>query len=402
MATIKIVLKDKALSNGLFPIYLRITKHRKRKLISTGYSCEKSQWNENKDEFRKGYPSYVQKNATLTKLKNRAEDLFSDHLANGNDLTLDEFEELFFSFKSDKKVTVNDFWQEYIDDLNTSGRTGNARYYKESKSSFFSFLNEKSIFFKDITPTLLNKYEVYMRSRGSGDSGIAVRMRAVRAIYNNAISKGLVSKEDYPFENYKVSKLKATSNKRAISYDNVQKIREQDLSENPTLINSRNYFIFSYYTRGMNFYDMMKLTWDNISEDKIIYTRSKTKAKLTVKITEPLFEILTFYKAQKRKTKYIFPIILKEDFTPQQLEYRKEKTLKKFNKDLKKIAELCEIDAKITSYVARHSFATNLKQKGVSTDVISEAMGHQNVAITQAYLKELESSVIDEAVEKLL
>src|SRR5690606_12247814 len=152
-------------------------------------------------------------------------------------------------------------------------------------SSFFSFLNEKSIFFKDITPTLLNKYEVYMRSRGSGDSGIAVRMRAVRAIYNNAISKGLASKEDYPFENVKVSKLKATSNKRAVSYDNVQKIREQDLSENPTLINSRNYFIFSYYTRGMNFYDMMKLTWDNISEDKIIYTRSKTKARLTVKIT---------------------------------------------------------------------------------------------------------------------
>ena len=84
------------------------------------------------------------------------------------------------------------------------------------------------------------------------------------------------------------------------------------------------------------------------------------------------------------------------------MEYRKEKTLKKFNKDLKRIAELCEIDAKITSYVARHSFATNLKQKGVSTDVISEAMGYQNVAITQAYLKELENSVIDDAVEKLL
>lgn len=402
MATLKIVLKDKALSTGLFPIYLRITKDRKRKLLSTGYSCEKSQWNENKSEFRKGYPEYIQKNSTLIKMKNRAESIFSDSLADGNDLTLEEFEELFFSFKSDKKTTVNDFWQEYIDDLNTSGRTGNARYYKESKNSFFSFLNEKNIFFKDITPTLLDKYEVYMRARGSGDSGIAVRMRAIRAIYNNAISKGLVSKDDYPFENYKVSKLKATSNKRAISYDNIQKIRELDLSENPTLVNSRNYFVFSYYTRGMNFYDMMKLTWDSLSEDKIIYNRSKTKTRLTVKVTEPVAEILSLYKAQKRKTKYVFPIILKEDSTPQQLEYRKEKTLKKFNKDLKKIAELCEIDAKITSYVARHSFATNLKQKGVSTDVISEAMGHQNVAITQAYLKDLESSVIDEAVEKLL
>ena len=88
--------------------------------------------------------------------------------------------------------------------------------------------------------------------------------------------------------------------------------------------------------------------------------------------------------------------------TPIQIEYRKDKVLKKFNKDLKRIGAVCGIEAKITSYVARHSFATNLKQKGVSTDVISEAMGHQNIAITQTYLKELENSVIDDAVDKLL
>ena len=76
--------------------------------------------------------------------------------------------------------------------------------------------------------------------------------------------------------------------------------------------------------------------------------------------------------------------------------------MKKFNHDLGKIAQLCGIETKLTSYVARHSFATNLKQKGVSTDIISEAMGHQNVAITQTYLKELESSVIETAVEQLL
>ena len=88
--------------------------------------------------------------------------------------------------------------------------------------------------------------------------------------------------------------------------------------------------------------------------------------------------------------------------TPLQIEYRKDKTLKKFNKDLKRIAELCKIDTKITSYVSRHSFATNLKQKGVSTDIISEAMGHQTLTVTQAYLKELENDVIDDAINKLI
>ncbi|SKB88303.1 Site-specific recombinase XerD [Soonwooa buanensis] len=402
MASLKFILKNKAHSNGLFPIYLRVTKDRKSKLISTGFYCEKAHWNDNKNEFRKTHLQYQQKNSTLEKIKAKAEKVFSDAIAENNDLTLPEFEELFFSYKAEKKISVNEFWTTTIDNLTKSGRTGNARYYADCKRAFFNFLNNKTIYFRDISPLLLDKYEIHLRTRGSSDSGIAVRMRAIRALYNDAVKKGLISKDNYPFDAYKISKLKASSNKRAISFDNIQKIRTLDLTIIPQLTNSRNYFIFSYYTRGMNFYDIMKLKWDNISEGLIIYTRSKTKTKLTVKITEPVQEILDYYSKGKKKTKYIFPIILNDESSPIQLEYRKEKTLKKFNKDLKKIAELCQIDASLTSYVARHSFATNLKQKGVSTDVISEAMGHQNIAITQAYLKDLENSVIDEAVEKLL
>ncbi len=78
------------------------------------------------------------------------------------------------------------------------------------------------------------------------------------------------------------------------------------------------------------------------------------------------------------------------------------KTLQRYNKDLKEIAQICGIDKPLSSYVARHSFANCLKQKGVATDVISESMGHQNLAITQAYLKELDSTVLDEASELLL
>ncbi|WP_312207620.1 site-specific integrase [Epilithonimonas hominis] len=227
-------------------------------------------------------------------------------------------------------------------------------------------------------------------------------MRAIRSIYNTAIIKGVASKENYPFNSYKISKLKAVSNKRAISFENIQKIRSLDLSKEPTLINSRNYFVFSYYTRGMNFFDMMKLEWKDIIDDNIHYQRSKTKINFVIKITQPISEILLYYKKLQKSKKYVFPLIVNEKCTPQQLEYRKHKTLQKFNNDLQKIATLCEIETKLTSYVARHSFATNLKQKGVSTDIISEAMEHQNVAITQTYLKELESSVIESAVEQLL
>lgn len=402
MINIKIVQRAKALSNGLYPIYLRVTKDRKSKFITLKLSCEKSQWNEQKSEFRKSVKHYQQFNNSLDEIWKRAEKIVSDALGRGDDISLDEFEELFFNFKLDRKVTVNDYWDEHIEDMNKSGRTGNARFFKDSKNSFFKFLQDKTIYFKDITPAVLDKYEVFLRSNGGIDSGIAVKMRALRALYNSAIKKGFAHKEHYPFDAYKLSKLKGKGNKRALSSDDVMKIRNLDTEKHPTLLNTKNYFLFSYYTGGMNFFDMMKLTWESVVGDRIIYVRSKTKGRFTIKILEPVQEILDYYKNQDRDTNYVFPIILREDSTPIQLEYRKEKTLKRFNKDLKKIADICEIEHKITSYVARHSFATNLKQKGVATDVISEAMGHLNLAITQAYLKELENDVIDDAFSKLL
>ena len=299
MATIKITQRTKALSNGEYPIFLRATKDRKSKFISLKLSCEISQWNEIKSEFRKSYTNYKQINAALIDIRNRAESIITDYLSKGEDITLDEFEALFLNFKLDKKISVNEFWTEHISDLNKSGRTGNARFFKDSKNSFFKFLGNKTIYFKDITPLLLDKYEVFLRSNSNSDSGIAVKMRAIRALYNDAIKKGSASKEYYPFIIYKVSKLKGTTNKRALSIENVHKIINLNLAEYPHLINTRNYFVFSYYTRGMNFNDMMKLTWDNIVEDKITYVRGKTKGRFVIKILEPITEILSYYKNQK-------------------------------------------------------------------------------------------------------
>jgi site-specific recombinase XerD len=85
-----------------------------------------------------------------------------------------------------------------------------------------------------------------------------------------------------------------------------------------------------------------------------------------------------------------------------QIENRKHKTLSKFNKNLKELAKLAKVDKNVTSYVIRHSFATNLKQLGVATDLISASMGHANLDITNSYLKEFENNVIDDANEKLL
>lgn len=227
------------------------------------------------------------------------------------------------------------------------------------------------------------------------------KQQAIRALYNMAIERKIIKEGTYPFSIYKVSKLKGKGLKRALNMEDVKKIVDMDLSEYPNLVNSCNCFVFSFYTRGMNFADMMKLKWTDISDDQIHYTRSKTKGNFIIKILPPVQKVLDYFKTDTT-TKYIFPILSKDKLSPTQLEYRKKKMLLLYNKQLKEISKVCGINKPISSYVARHSFANCLKQKGVATDIISESMGHQNLTGTQAYLKELESSVLDNACEMLL
>ncbi len=179
-------------------------------------------------------------------------------------------------------------------------------------------------------------------------------------------------------------------------------IENFDESKHPELALSKRLFVFSYYARGMNFYDMMKLMWSNIEDNRITYKRSKTKHHFSIEILEPARQILNSYQEKMSETQYVFPLLLSANMSPIQIENRKAKTLKKYNRDLKEIGRILGIQKPITSYVARHSYATNLRQVGVSPDIISQSMGHKNVGITMAYLRELDSETIDEANKKLI
>lgn len=401
MATIKILLRDKENKDGLFPIVLRITKDRKPKLINMGMNCLKKDWDEKEACFKKSYPNYLQRNRALLNYKQKALTIIDSFNLDEIDFTLDQFEKM-FKDKEQNKINLMEFWEDKIKDLNLAGRTGNARAHQDTKNSFFRFCKNQKILFKEITVEVLDKYETHLRATGSNDGGIGVRMRELRAVYNDAIKKGVVNEKYYPFKTYKVSKLKGRGFKKALLREEVRKIFEFDEEKYPHLVEAKHLFVFSYFTRGMNFYDMMKLRWENVVDDKIIYTRSKTKGRFIIRIINPIPEILNYYKNSNSNTGYIFPILLKEGLTPMQIENRKAKKLKRFNSDLKKIAEILKIDKTITSYVARHSYATNAKELGISTDMISQSMGHQNIAITSAYLKDFENDIIDDANDRLL
>lgn len=401
MATsIKLIKKNKIRSDQTFPIMLQIIKDGKTKVISTGINCLENEWDG--AQLKRSHTNYQKRNLILSNIKNKALKIIDDFVTDEIDFTLLDFERKFNGEKANSKTTVYEHFQEKIELMNLSGRTGNARSYRDTCNSFFNFHSDKQLGFRNLNVTLIEKYEAHLRSRNNQDSGIAFRMRSLRAIYNSAIRNGIVKQEYYPFDKYKISKLKGKGLKRALSREEIKKILDVDLANRPDLIDAKNYFIFSYFSRGINFVDMMKLKKESIQDDNIEYIRSKTKGRFVIKIMPPVQTILDYYLSQKSTTDYLFPILLKNDLTAIQIENRKHKTLSKFNKDLKTLALLAEVEKNVTSYVIRHSFATNMKQLGVATDLISQSMGHANLDITNSYLKEFENNVIDDANEKLL
>ncbi|RMZ60370.1 site-specific integrase [Chryseobacterium nematophagum] len=396
---IKIVKGSKPLSDGKFAIYLRIIKNRKKKEIGIGLRCKDNHFES--EQFAKQHPNSKIENELILKFKSKAFAIVREYQIDEYDFTLEEFENKFRGEDKQQEVESLKFFDEMIDEMERAGRIGNAKAYKETRDALVRFVGTQ-LLFSEITPAFLEKFEVFMRARGNQDGGIAFKMKELRAVFNQAIKRKLINRDLYPFDNYKISKLKPKKNKRALTVDDFKKIRDVDLSKRPDLIEAYHYFMFSFYTCGMNFVDMMKLRWTDIQDGRIYYTRSKTKGQFSIEVMDKAEEILNFYKAQNRLTPYVFPILLKEDLSPHQVANRKHKVLRRYNKKLKQISELTGVEKHLTSYVSRHSFATILKQIGTSTDIISELMGHSDVQITATYLKEFDTDVLDQENRKLL
>lgn len=343
----------------------------------------------------------MQNNRLLDTLKIKARNIISDFNIDDIDFTLQEFEQRFRFGSKRSKVDLFYFWESFVKDLELSGRTGYARTNKDTINSLKRFHRKPVLYMREINVTFLDKYEVFLKSRGGSNGGISVRMRSLRTIFNLAIRRDLINQNIYPFYKYKISKLKGKRIKHALNLAEIELFKNVDCEDDRLLINAKNYFLFSFFTRGMNFADILRLKWSDVT-DSIIYSRAKTQGNFSLRIVPPVREILNHYDVNRTDTNYVFPILLHDVLTPRQIENRKHKTLGQYNKSLKILAERAGITKNITSYVARHSFAMCLREKGISIDIIGETLGHQSVITTKAYVREFGVEVLDDAVEVLL
>lgn len=403
-SVVVVLWKGKTLKNGEFPIWIRIIKDRVTRYKTLGISCHIKDWDLKANLPKKSHPFKSHYDTIIAKAIKEHKEKILDYKIEGKDFTPEVL--LTETNKEVLKTTVFKYIDQKVKDLQVSRRIGNSKVYKDTGSILRNFTDNKDFTFYQLDFNFLSKLEIYFRAKGLSDNGMSVRFRTIRAVFNAAIEENLASKDSYPFEKFKISERFSTqTKKRAISKEDVLKVGMLEILNDPSALEAQKYFMFSYYGQGINFVDMANLKWSNLSNGRIYYKRQKTGGELSFALPQPALDIIEHFKNRDENipTAYIFPVLNDHlHITPTQVHNRIHKVLTRVNQDLKVIGKRLGIETPLTSYVARHSFATVLKRSGVSTAVISESMGHQTEAVTQTYLKSFENSIIDEAMKHLL
>lgn len=404
MTTFKIKLfVGKTLKDGKHPLVLQTIHDRKRKIMSLGFSTVKENWNVELSRFLPSEKNYKSKNKVLSSLEEKAEEILLSFKRESRPFT---FESFFGKFHlKEKQASLFEVYKEIISELDRKEKVNTANIYKNSSNVLREFCGKRQISLYDVNYRFLKSFEAFLFEKGNTGGGVHHHMRCVRAIMNESIRRGYLDSERYPFSTqfnkngYSLSHLKSKASPRALSFEDMTKIKNLDMKCYPHLTLSYNLFMFSYYARGMNFSDIANLKWSHIYNGRINYNRSKTSKSLNQKISGPIEEILKQYRSNN--SEYIFPILNRLHETDAQQKHRIKKCLKKLNGELKEIGKICEIDIDLTSYVARHTYATTLKQKGMSVEVISEALGHSELSTTKAYLEKFSNEVLDKTDDLL-
>jgi integrase/recombinase XerD len=381
--------------DGTYPVKLRITHNREQKYYPTPFNLTIDEFN--KSQGSKPRNEHKDLSLKLQAMEQKATDIIKDLPL----FTWQLFEKKYL--RNDIAISsLKQAFEAVIKALREDGRIGTAVSYECAQNSLSKFMPKAK--YADITPDLLRKYERWMLSNGRSITTVGIYLRALRAIFNSAIAEGLLAKELYPFGKKKYEIPTANNVKKALTLKDIASIYYYHPEPHTPADMAKDYWFFMYLCNGINVKDMCLLKYENIKDDVLEFERAKTsrtKRKvelIRVPISEDLTKIIEKRGNVKRDADtFIFPILSK-GLTPERERQLIKQITAVINDHMRNIAGKLQITSDVTTYAARHSFATILQRSGVSTEFISEALGHSNVRTTQSYLAGFE----DESKKEML
>lgn len=398
MATVKVKLRASSVNDKEGSIYYQIIHNRMARQVTTGYKLQVGEWDEKHHNIIIAHGS--ERTHLLISLrekirwdKERFNRIIMSFIQKGVCFSAENIVEEFLALTS--RLSLFNFMESIIAKLKYDGKIRTSETYRSALNCFSRFRNGEDVMLDVFSQGLMESYEAYLQAKGLVPNSISFYLRILRAVYNRACGQGLITATANPFSHVYTGVGKTA--KRAVDIRTIRRIKNLDLSMDKSADYARDIFMLSFYMRGMSFIDLTYLKKTELKNGTVTYLRRKTGQRLTVRWTREMQTLLEKY--PENKTEYLFPIITSCTANHRH-QYRNRHYL--VNRSLKTVAEKIGLQIPLTTYVARHSWASIAKAKGISLSVISEGLGHDNEQTTQIYLTSLDTTAVDRANEIIL
>lgn len=387
VTTAVILESRKTNKDGKHPVKLRVTHQRKRKYYTVQdqqgnfISMTPDEWNRVHTPKPRG--TYKDYQLIFAEYENRAKEIIQ-RIENFDFL---KFDKIYFNEGS---LNVLELIEQHEQKLIFEEKFNTKNTFFSLRSNLTKFLRGNDIPIKNINIDFLKDFEKFLREkRGVNDTTVGILQRTLRIIWNQALSKGYVTSDLYPFgkNGYKIPKGKNI--KKALEPAEIKQLMNYQNLDFKGMF-CRDLWIFSFFGNGMNIKDICHLKQKNLSDNFIVFRREKTKNKsgalVKVPISEPLQQIINDHAHRNQNQEnYLFPIFT-EQMTPLQKHLKVKSIVAQINKTMKNIAKDLGIRKNCNTYSARHSYASILKRSGAPVEFISESLGHSDLRTTQNYL----------------
>lgn len=416
-ASTSIILDNRRpLKDGTYPVKLRIIFNRKTKYYGTKYSLTEEDFAKVQSPKPRG--DFKDLSIAINAIEQKAIEIIDKLLT----FSFEAFEKRF-----NTDAVTDDIFCAYdaaVDRLKREGQIGTSKNYESASTSILSFVNKeplsrnkgmtletanakravllskkKPLPFTAITPEFLREYDKWMVANDKTTTTISMYLRTLRTLFNEVIATGDVHADLYPFGKRKYQIPAGKNIKKALTKQEIAKIFSYQPKQESEA-KARDYWCFSYLCNGINLKDIARLRYRQVSKDAITFIRAKTErttrhAQKVIKVpllTQAAQVIERWGNKPALPETFVFPILTK-GLSPERELAVVRQTIKTINKYMKRIAAEVGIEKNVSTYTARHSFSTVLKRAGVSTAMISEALGHSSEKTTQNYLDSFEDDV---------
>lgn len=395
------LLKKRQKRNGKYPVKIKVIFKRMICFYRTGVDLTEEEFKayHKRKDLKKQFEDIIY---CLNKADKIVKDL--DH-----NFSWKEFDALYYNRRQEGKkinhnsqsINVVSRLDDYAKKLFAKGSIKTSKGYTTIANHLKDYLKKKKVdcfLYSDITPEFLNSLEKYFLKLKLSYSSIGIYMRNIRTVFNQAISDKIISSELYPFGKGKYIPPSATKAKKALPLTEIEKIYNYKPINSQEAF-ARDMWLFAYFANGLNVKDIAFLKYENIKNGVLSFIRAKTEHStkdnikiIEVFVTEDIQQIINRWGTKPQKSKsFIFNILHPKDLSDLQIYRDVNQAVRTINKYMKRIATSLKLERIPTTNFARHSFSTILKRAGVSTEMISEQLGHASIKTTEIYLGNFES-----------